>query len=407
MIFRLRVKLIATCMLSLMLVLAIIMGILNAVNYRGIIRDADSILDALKENAGASPLPEGAFDWPAPGPSYQSPELPFEIRFFSVLLAADDSILSFDTGQISAVDATSAAQYARQACASGAVRGFVEHYRFLRYEDASGIHLIFLDCGRMLSNLKNVLRNSILISGIGLLAVLLLIVILSGRIMKPFAENYEKQKRFITDAGHEIKTPITIIDAAAEVLELEYGENEWLQGIRQQAKRLGTLTSDLIRLSRLEECTALPVLQFPLSELTAESAGAFQPLARAQDKELILSVQPGIYWRGHAESMRQLISILLDNALKYSPARSCVYLRLERKSKGLCLQVSNESTQPLHRDQLENMFDRFYRGDPSRSKTSGYGIGLSIAQAIVRAHRGKIFAAAQDNTLTIMAQFPS
>ena len=408
MIRRLRRKLIVACMLSLLLVLSSIMGILNVLNYRDIVGDADSILRILKENSGQFPLLEEMYDWRVDGPRYKSPELPFEIRFFSVEMTDAGAVQACDMGQITAVDEDTAREYALRAYESGDERGFVNDYRFVRYADDGGVHIIFLDYGRALSGHRSVLINSILISGAGLLAVFLLMLALSGRIMKPFAENYEKQKLFITDAGHEIKTPITIIDAAAEVLAMEYGENEWLQGIRQQTDRLGKLTGDLIRLSRMEECAALPMMEFPLSELVEEAACAFHPMARAQGKDLQLHIQPGIAWRGHGDSIRQLVSVLLDNAMKYSPEGGAIRLYLERKGRSITLRIENESTREIPREQLERMFDRFYRGDASRSsRMQGYGIGLSIARAIVSAHRGRISASAQGRHLAVAAVFPA
>ena len=407
MIRRLRFKLIVVSMLSLLLVLAVIMGFLNVVNYRGIVQDADNVLNLLKANSAQLPRLQESFDWRNDGPRYKSPELPFEIRFFSVLLSESGGIETTDMVQIAAIDEDTVTRYALRAFESEKERGFVEDYRYIRYDDSEGVHIIFLDYGRVLSGHRSVLMNSILISIGGLLAVFLLIVVLSKRIMKPFAQNYEKQKLFVTDAGHEIKTPITIIDAAAEVLEMEYGENEWLQGIRQQAKRLSRLTSDLIRLSRMEECEDLPMIEFPLSELVDETASAFLPIAKAQEKELCIHIQPDLAWCGHGDSIRQLVSVLLDNALKYSPKGSEIQLRLEKKNKSILLCVENESMQALDKAHLENMFDRFYRGDSSRSsKTQGYGIGLSIAKAIVTSHKGRISANAEGDRLTIAIVFP-
>lgn len=409
MIRRLRFKLVVVSMLSLLAVLSVIMCALNVVNYRGIVQDADSVLNLLRANAGQVPQMQEDFDWRIDGPRYKSPELPFEIRYFSVLFSEAGGIETTDMLQIAAVDEETVQDYALRAFESGKERGFVDDYRFLRYGDSDGIRIIFLDYGRPLSAFQNVLVSSVGISFAGLLAVFLLIVVLSKRIMKPFAENYEKQKLFITDAGHEIKTPITIIDAAAEVLEMEYGENEWLQGIRQQAARLGTLTGDLIRLSRMEESENLQMINFPLSELVREAATDFQPLAKAQEKELRLYIQVNIEWRGHEDSIRQLVSVLLENALKYSPTGGAICLRLEKKGKSVLLQVENESVQPLNREHLGNMFNRFYRGDSSHSsKTKGYGIGLSIAKAIVAAHKGKISADTPDGKkLIITAVFPN
>ncbi|MGN0184704.1 MAG: sensor histidine kinase [Aristaeellaceae bacterium] len=403
MIRRLRFKLVAATMLSLMLVLTVIMCALNIVNYRGIVQDADSVLELLRDNGGHFPEMPETFDWRIDGPRYKSPELPFEIRYFSVLLSAEGEIEDADMVQIAALDAESVSDYALRAWRSGRERGFVDDYRFLRCAEDGGVRIIFLDYGRTLASFQSVLISSVGISLAGLLAVLLLVTALSGRIMKPFAESYEKQKQFITDAGHEIKTPITIIDAAAEVLESEYGENEWLRGIRQQAGRLTALTNSLIRLSRMEEGQRR-MIEFPLSELVYEAASGFLPLAKAQNRELKLYIQSNIALRGDEDGIRQLICVLLDNALKYSPEGSAISLRLERRGKGVSLQVENESTQMLSREHMERMFNRFYRGDSSRSsKTSGYGIGLSIAKAVVSAHRGRISASSPDGRRLIIS----
>ena len=407
MIKRLRFKLVIACMVSLLLVLVIIMGILNTLNYRDIVLDADNVLDILRVTDGIFPFPESTYDWRVDGPRYKSPELPFEIRFFSVLLSNEGVVVASDTQQITALDSETVKSHATRAYGKGDDRGFVDDYRFLRYQDDEGIHIIFLDCGRTLSSHNGVLKNSILISASGLLAVFVLIVILSGRIIKPIADSYDKQRLFITDAGHEIKTPITIIDASAEVLEMEFGENEWLKGIRQQTKRLNSLTTDLIRLSRTEENHNLPMMDFPLSELVEETASTFFMAARVQNKEIRVYIQPSIIMCGHGDSFRQLVSILLDNALKYSPEGASIRLRLERKAKNILLISENESTQPLTKEHVNRLFDRFYRGDSSRSsQTQGYGIGLSIAKAIVGTHAGKISAVANDTTLIITAVFP-
>ena len=209
---------------------------------------------------------------------------------------------------------------------------------------------------------------------------------------------------------HEIKTPIAIIQADTEVLALETGEeNEWIVDIQTQIKRLSTLTNDLIYLSRMEEEQGRQqFLPLPFSELVAEAAQAFQAVAKRQNKTLSVDVQPMLTLVGEEKSLVQLVSILLDNALKYSPEGGQIALRLSRQGKHLRLSVEN-TAEVLSKELLENMFDRFYRGDASRnSGQGGYGIGLSIAKAVVQAHRGKLSAAAKGtDRLVITALFPS
>lgn len=426
MIRRLRRKLILASMASLAVVLLVILGGVNLMSYAKVVSDADAVLAVLDANGGSFPQPhEGAAERPegnAPpdsppegrkdpfGQRGMSPETPYESRFFSVLLDGEGQVLQMDTGQIAAVDEEDAAAYARAAAASGSGAGFVGDYRYLLREDPEGSWVIFLDCSRSLSGFRTTLLASAGLAAVGLLAVLTLLLILSSRIVRPVAESYEKQKRFITDAGHELKTPMTIISADADLLELECGENQWLTDIRRQAQRLTGLTNDLIYLSRMEEeQPGLPCIEFPLSDVAEEMAQSFLAPARSQGKVLSLRIRPMLSYTGDEKAIRQLLSILLDNALKYSPAGGTLALTLEKQGRGVALTVSNTTARPVDRDKLSRLFDRFYRADPSRSsETGGYGLGLSIARSIVAAHRGKIRAESPDGrSLTVVVTLPA
>lgn len=400
MIQKLRVKFIAASMLSLALVLLVILGGVNAMSYHKIVRDADHILQLLSENQGAfpkAPPPDGREGKPGHLLGARrdlSPEAPFESRFFSVLLDKTGQVLRSDTGQIAAVDDRSAGEMAQAVWESGTLQEFRNDYRFIRVEESGGVRFIFLDCGRGLSNFRTTLIASVLVALAGLLAVFLLLLILSKRIVRPVAESYEKQRRFITDAGHELKTPLTIIGADLDLVEPELEGNEWLQDIRCQVRRLTGLTQDLIYLSRMEEETP-PVqpIEFPISDLTEEVAQSFQGLAKAQGKRLTLSIQPMLSYTGDEKAIRKLLSILLDNALKYTAEAGEAEVSLKKEGRTISLSVSNTISRPMERETLEHLFDRFYRADQSRSsRTGGYGLGLSIAKSVVAAHRGKIRA---------------
>ena len=217
-----------------------------------------------------------------------------------------------------------------------------------------------------------------------------------GLLIAPFCCSNIGAKDFVvvTDAGHELKTPLTIIGADLDLVEPELEGNEWLQDIRCQVRRLAGLTQDLIYLSRMEEETApIQPIEFPLSDLTEEMAQSFQGLAKAHGKQLTLSIQPMLSYTGDEKAVRQLLSILLDNALKYTPEGGEITVSLSKEGRTLRLSVSNTIPQPMERETLDRLFDRFYRADQSRSsQTGGYGLGLSIAKSIVAAHRGKIWA---------------
>lgn len=405
MIKKLRIKLVAVSMISLMAVLFSIMGTVNYLNYTSVIDKSDDILSILADNNGR--FPSSGLDYffgGIFGDGNISAEIPYESRFFSVVMVENMSgkkILSIDTAHIAAIDAQTAGEYAIQALTSNNIEGFVNNYRYLIRVHETYTRVIFLDCTRDLATFESFFTLSVAISAIGLISVFILIFFLSGRIVRPVSESYEKQKRFITDAGHELKTPLTIIDADAEILEMELGEeNEWLKDIKSQTKRLASLTGDLIYLSRMEEENMkLQTIDFPLSDITAETANSFQGLAISKNKTIACNIEPMITINGDEKAIRQLISVLLDNAVKYSSEESVISLTLQSQGKYVILNVSN-MTNGISNDDISHLFDRFYRADSSRnSSTGGHGIGLSIAKAVVNAHKGKISAFSPDGKL--------
>ncbi len=413
MIRTLRIRLILASMASLLLVLTVILGSAGILNYKKIVTDADRILDILAENDGRFPAdkpPKNDFfstDRKPRNDRLNSPELPYESRYFSVFLTQGGETTAVNTGKIAAVDTQAAIEYAQMVLNRGDSRGFIEAYRYILYPSGDEIHIVFLDCGREIGSFQRFLLTSAGVGILGLLAVLLLLIILSRRIVKPFSENYEKQKQFITDAGHELKTPLTIIDADAEVLEMDVGENEWLSDIKNQTKRLAQLTNNLILLSRMEEQPQAEKIEFPVSDLAEETLEAFQALAKTHNKTISGQIEPMLSMVGDENAIRQLIVILLDNAVKYSDDGGKIELSLKKKKHTIQLGVFN-TTESISREDLTHLFDRFYRADKSRnSKTGGYGLGLSIAAAIVSAHKGKIMANTQDEkSLLITVVFP-
>lgn len=411
MIRKLRRRLVGAAMLALALVLTAVLGGINWMSYRKVVRDADDILTVLSENDGKFPQrgenevppPTGEGD---PGRG-MSPETPFESRYFTVLLDADGAVLRTDTGRIAAVDAETAQTDALAVWQSGG-SGFRGDYRYAVSAQDGNTLVIFLDCGRSLSAFRSTLLASAAVSVAGLAAVFLLLLLFSGRIVRPMAESYEKQRQFVTDAGHEIRTPLTIIRADAELAGMDCGPNEWLQDITRQTERLTGLTNDLIFLSRMDEDTpAQQRIEFPISDVAEEMAQSFLAPARMQGKMLEISVEPMLSYCGDEKAIRQMLSILLDNAVKYSPEGTQLSLRLERQGRGVRLTVQNPSAQPLDPARLDRMFDRFYRGDPARSETSGYGLGLAIVQSVAAVHRGKVRARCpEQNVLQITVSLP-
>lgn len=424
MIGKLQKKFILISILSMLLVLTIIIGSINMINYHRLVQDAEHILRILAENNGefpkdrlapreteqkvqTSPDAEATEEKqqdtppvprePKPHSMKMSPEAPYETRYFSVLLTENGTVKSTNIKRIAAIDSETACEYAVQVWNTHRTSGFLSSYRYLRTETSEGTMIIFVDCNRNLSTFFAFLLNSITVSLLGLFSVFLLVLFFSRLVMRPVSESYEKQRQFITDAGHEIKTPLTIIDANREILEMEYGENEWSQSIGRQTSRLTELTNSLIYLSRMEEADShLQNTDFSISDLARETADAFQMLANAQGKQFSTKITPSLAYHGDEPSICRLFSILLENAIKYSPPQGSIEVTLDKRGKNIRFMVYNTAEQ-VSPESLAHLFDRFYRADSSRnSETGGYGIGLSIARAVTAAHKGKITAESHD-----------
>lgn len=440
MIKKLRLKFILVSMLSVTIVMVLLIGIINIMNYRSVVNGADRILAMLTDGGGRFPgMTRSDVTRPARRPSRNnedfirrmtrsisgeddesSPELRYESRFFSVTLDLNGEVKSTRTDRISAIDSEEAVEMAKEILRSGKVIGFRGDYRFRKNVNTKNdtILIVFYDCGRSLDNVRSFLFISIMISLICLLMVYILITISSKAVIMPAAEAYEKQRQFITDAGHELKTPLAIINADADVLEMELGgdgeeetSNEWLTDIRKQTARLTELTGNLIYLAKTEEGTkeAFTFVDFPVSDVIAQEAESFKGPAQAAGKNIDIRIEENLSMNGDQKAIRQLVDIFLDNAIKYSPEGTTISVKLRKTGRYVGLSVTNSTKTPVTKEHIKHMFDRFYRADESRnSDTGGYGIGLSIAKSIVEIHKGKISANSKDGSkLTMSAVMPS
>lgn len=398
MLKKLKIKFLIATIITLIIVIGVIVGTINILNYSSVIREADDILAVIMDNSGKFPSKPGHIN-----PDFDinfTPESPFESRYFTVEMV-NGKIQSVDTASIAAINDETAGKMAMSVQITGITRGFRGNYRYLMEKDGDKTNVIFLDCTKSLDSAHTFLILSMFISIMGLIAVFLIMWIISDRIVKPIIDGYEKQKRFITDAGHDIKTPITIIDADAELLEMEIGENEWLSDIRKQSSRLASLTSDLIYLSRMEESESTPPhIDFPISDVIEEVVGSFGAPAKTKGITINTSIAPALFYRGDEDAVKKLITLLMDNAIKYSPEGETVKVSLKKLTRGVVIKISNLAPN-LTSESVEHMFDRFYRSDPARSSNGGFGIGLSVASAIVSSHKGKISAQKQGELLII------
>ncbi len=396
MLKKLRIKFIGVAMLAVSLVLVLLMGCINIVSYNSVVDDAEQKLDVLETYGGTFPYDNSVLNSLFRGKF--SMETPFDSRYFTVTINAKQMVASVDIGHIASVDTDSAASLAYSLYQKGKTNGFTSNFRYRAVSTDNETQYIFLDCNREMNTVRDFFSASMIISGICLLLVFIFVFIFSKAAIKPTVEAYTKQKRFITDAGHELKTPLAIISAANEVIELDNGENEWTESIRNQIKRLSSLIEKLVMLAKMDEETVTKVnTKFSLSDAVKETAESFSAVAAARNRTLVTEIEPNIEFTGDENSIRQLTSLLTDNAMKYSNDGGTVRVTLRRSGKKNELTVFN-TVEHIEKGEHREFFERFYRADGSRSvKTGGHGIGLSVAEAIVTAHKGKITAVAPDS----------
>ncbi len=322
-------------------------------------------------------------------------ETQYSTRYFVVEMTKN-VVTRISTDHMATVSDESAFLYASQVYSNGQVGfGFVDVYRYFYMENGSRSLMVFMDFQKEFDTILTMASISVMVSIFTILVLMFPIYWLSKLAMKPVEESIRKQKEFITDAGHELKTPISIISANAEVLEMCEGENEWLTSIKNQTVRMNGLVKNLIKLSKMNEMQQQGEKKlFNISEAVMDTASNFESSAKAGNKEFTTQIAGGINYKGDEVEIRQLISILCDNAMKYTDDGGKIKISLYKSGKHIQIDVFN-TCEYVDPDKTERLFDRFYRADSSRSReTGGYGIGLSIAKAIVDRHHGKIKAVA-------------
>lgn len=417
MIKKLQRKFILITMSSLLLVMVLIVISINGINVYQMFKNINGTLQILSDNEGHFPESMKKMDFPEKPENLEKPEnpaeldnnmnygfkvneeTPFRTRYFTVTVDEDGTAVSYNIDHIKAVSADDATSYGESIYNTKKETGFIGIYKYqiVKQSDSSEYLIIFLDCGEQIDNAETLLLITLIVAVGTLLLVFILVSVFSKKAIKPIIESTEKQKQFITDAGHEIKTPIAIISANADVLELMHGSNEWITSVRNQTTRLDKLVKNMLMLSKMDEGNIQLVFNtFDISSTVAETAGSFATMADMQNKDFIIDINPGLKLHGDESSIQQLISTLADNAIKYSNDGGTIKISLSQTKKGIKLEVYN-TTDSIDMNNLDKLFDRFYRSDSSRSReTGGYGIGLSIAKSIVEAHQGKITVHSDD-----------
>lgn len=402
MIYSLRRKFILISTVSVFSVLLVIFAILYVMNHAQLNHAMDTLVDAIVSNDGVfpkrdkhgQPFPSGG----GPHMDIITKETPFSTRFFTVWLGKDDHIVRVNVESIFSITEEQSQEYVNYVLEKKRERGWAFDYRFRIFQSGNGRAIVFVngEMNRMMSD-HFLLSALLVLVGSGA-AVLVLIIIISKRAVYPVAESYEKQRQFITDANHELKTPLTLILSNLDIVESEVGKNEWIDDMRSEGERMRTLVNQLVILSRMDEDHAnLCICPFDLSNAVLDTVSEFQKLAAERNKGLLTKVEPSVEYNGDEGLIRRLLVILLDNAVKYCDDGGEIKVMAYRKHHPTIL-VENTCSY-VESLELERLFDRFYRADKSRAFDGNFGVGLSIARAIAKNHHGDIGAYKRGKTI--------
>lgn len=433
----LRRKFMIVAIAALVAALLLIFAALNIWNHMLATERVDSVISVLYENDGVFPE-----EWKLKDPRYKrgtfeaTSETPFETRYLAATFDTTRSLTSLDATHVAELDEQEAAEVIGHMLDGAANAGYYDRYRFRVFteQDGSGM-IIAVDCFQQLQSSHTLLLISAAIMGATVTITGLLIVPLSKRFVDPYVRNLERQKRFVTDASHELKTPIAIISANTDLIEATGGESSWTRSTRAQTARLNKLTGELIELARTDEPIERALREdVDLASIVRREVEDFFPLAEASGKTLVCTIdtfegaamrtsvadrlggisareaskaEPRIIVSGSPEELDRLVSVLVDNAVKYCDDNGSIRVRLEQRKREIVLTVTNPCASLTTQD-TRRMFDRFYRADASRSRsTGGNGIGLSIAQGIVSRHEGSIRARKLGAELEMRVMLPN
>lgn len=375
-----------TCLL-VFIVLAI-----NGLNWMMLERQSDMVLGTLVDADGA--FNKMDFNRPPPFSRPLDMDKMRASRFFIVRTDNSGNIVDINIDQISAIDRETAKNYALKVLKADKISGRIDGYKFAIKQVGPNKLTFFMDISEQSDSFRMVFFVSTAIAMLCWVILLIIVTLLSGKVIRPVLVGMEKQKQFITNAGHEMKTPLAIIQSNNDTMALIYGENKYNVHIRNQTKRLNVLMTNLLTLAKLDEEIPLPTETVNISDVASELIPVYEEEAQTRSLRFHVQVEPDVVIQTNKDSFRQMLTILLDNALKYTPDGGSVHLSLKKAGKHIQIVEENTCDSSLEPN-TERMFERFYRGDAARTQKkecSGYGIGLSAARAICENFGGTLTA---------------
>ena len=416
---RSRKKIILAIMGSLILLFAVTLSVIMLASYREIRQENMEMLKRhvelyyLEDEAGGpdNPPPEApvnGFDGRAPEPREKPPldQKPgYQLStFYSVAFGENDTVLAVDNGEKAVYSEEELIRIAREILAGNRLSGRSGDLTYCVEHRPDYTLIAFMDNTVSEGSLNTLLHNVLIIGGAAIIAMFFISLYLSGRIIRPLEENDRRQKQFISDASHELKTPVAVISTNAEMLSREIGDSEWLSNIRYENERMGGLIRQLLDLSRAENAEA-PMEQVDFSRVVTGEELAFETLAFEQGKTIRSDIEEDVRLAGNPTQLTQVVSILLDNAIRHATGKE-ISLALKRQGHAALLTVINDGDE-IPPGKLEHLFDRFYRVDEARSDDGQhYGLGLSIAKAIAEKHGGSITVSCRNGKIRFTVSLP-
>ena len=400
----LRRKFVATSVASVAVVIILMAGTLNFINYYKMgQRVDDSLYEASKSSALVTIFSDGEEDMIVT--KNTASKTPNNNGFSIAKIDENKNVIRSYRDDVLIKGKDDLQKLVTDAVNESSTSGYVGTYRYLKVNNDAGNLVLLLNTQRDLDSFHAFMRNSIIVSSIVILSVFILLVLISKKVIAPIQQSYQKQKQFITDASHELKTPLAIIRSNTDVLELENGDSKWTKNIQNQVDRLTSLVNSLVVFSRMEEKDTVEKAKFNLSESLHARIDDFEELASFQKKHIIADIDNNIYYRGEQQAIVQLMDILLENAIKYATKETNINITLKKNKKYATMKISNQAN--VKKGDLRKVFDRFYRLDESRNSTiKGYGIGLSMAKLITEKHKEVIKAyAPEDGIFKIEVRF--
>ena len=394
---RLKIRFILLASAAIVCILLTMIAVLNSVRFLQTNGEIQAVLNILSANNGYFPSVEETAE------SLQNDRITidtiYQYRYFSVVYNEDKTLYSSNLDHLSNLSKEQALSYANKAIKdsrnSGVFRVGSQFYSYQITQDSNTKRylLVVLDSTNYLESRNDFFWLSIQLCFYSFIFFVLVVSGFSNFAIRPYIKNYENQKRFITNAGHELKTPLAIISANTELQELMTGENEWTESTKDQVKRLSNLINQMVVLARLEEQPDVTLVDVNFSEVVKKVAGNFKSVIEKAGKKYEIKLQEDIHVKATEDELYELVSILIDNACKYCDEDGQIFVTLTKAKRGkrARLTVANSYADGKNVD-YSRFFDRFYREDESHNqKQPGYGIGLSMAESLVRIFKGRIW----------------